>query len=220
MAHPENQPELPKMFVINLLEDGARRRYARDQLESLGADFEIVKAVSASELTDDHYAVYDDQALHQRVNRSLTPGELACVFSHAAVWHRVLDEGHDTAIILEDDAVLGEDFAVIAASLAQLPAGWGILNLCSSLGQFEVIQPEFIPGRALTRFRGNMNGTVAYAVSRPGVETLLRHLLPVRAAADGLLSSMTRSGQLVSCGITPEVVTHSTAFDSNIGRRR
>ena len=74
-----------------------------------GLRYELVYGVDKSDLAlDDLQArgVYDDAAARRahRHGRGVTLGHIACVLSHATIWRRVLDEGHDRALVLEDDA--------------------------------------------------------------------------------------------------------------------
>lgn len=59
-----------------------------------------------------------------------TRGMLGCFISHQRIWRRVVDEGHEAVVILEDDAVLCPEFAEkVQLALAELPGDWDVCLL-------------------------------------------------------------------------------------------
>lgn len=76
--------------------------------------------------------VYDDgraRRLH-RHGRGMHLGQIACAMSHAAVWRRIVEEGHRRVLVFEDDAVPVEGaIGLVPEALAQLPESWELLYL-------------------------------------------------------------------------------------------
>jgi glycosyl transferase, family 25 len=68
--------------------------------------------------------MYDDGAARRahRHGRGMTLGHIACVLSHARIWRKIVDEGHERVLVLEDDAEpIPEAIDSAAAVLEQLP---------------------------------------------------------------------------------------------------
>lgn len=203
------------IFIVNLVRDIDRRKYISTQLEKLGLDYEFVEAVDKRSLTSHHYSLYDDESVKRRVGRSLSKGELACALSHAHAWSTALSRDIPHALILEDDAELGPELIQTIGNLALFPPDWDMINLCTTAPQEPT--DKILPGDLeIGRITNKMSGTVAYCVTRKGLETMLEHVYPIKAAADGLLSSLAIMGHLRCYGTSPQIVRPSAKFNSSI----
>lgn len=132
-----------------------------------------------------------------------TPGMLGCFMSHLRIWERVVKEGHEAAVALEDDVVLFSKFNErLATILKELPSDWDVCLL----GAVGNIQTEYEPfymklygmlaggGRASPgKTRGVSEnlyvpykpaGTHAYMVSQRGAKKLLEHFPKARYHVD------------------------------------
>src|SRR5215831_12141394 len=96
-------------YVISLPDAELRRRNMREQLEAAGVPFTFVDALYG------RAAPVPDQIDGARVVRTMFKTEvgLACTVSHRLL-HRVIAEGEaETALILEDDAIIPNDFVEV-----------------------------------------------------------------------------------------------------------
>lgn len=106
--------------------------------------------------------------------------------SHAAIWQRVLDDGHDFACIMEDDIVLAPDFRYWLERIEQYPLEFDILKLeaiarhkcrigtvvkCSD--RWQIAQCWFAAA-----------GAACYIISRQGAQRLLAYEMPISAPVD------------------------------------
>lgn len=98
-------------YIINLAEAHERRRRVRSHLADLGLDSPVViDAVRGSALSAGERALRANDARSVRhYGRVLTAGELGCALSHVCAYERLLAGSDDSALILEDDAVLLPD---------------------------------------------------------------------------------------------------------------
>jgi GR25 family glycosyltransferase involved in LPS biosynthesis len=99
------------IFVINLSKDLERRAFMKSQLERLQLPFEFINGFYGDdkivlESCDDALAVKE----HGKV---LMKGEKGCAYSHRYVYEKMLREDAPCALILEDDAVLPDDFRAV-----------------------------------------------------------------------------------------------------------
>ena len=127
----EIKPALPPIFVINLKRDITRREYIAAHLKQHGVTYKIIDAVDGHDLTEAQIAkFYSPELALQKSHRVLENSEIACALSHLSVYKKMVDEGINEAIILEDDVVLHENYIQNVAMARQLmPQDWQILLL-------------------------------------------------------------------------------------------
>ena len=215
-----------RIFVITLRR--ATDRHALFEQALSGLRYEVVYGhdnldLELAELEAD--GVYDDRAARRlhRYGRSVTLGHIACVLSHALVWQRILDEGHERVLVFEDDAEpIPETVALAPAVLAQLPRTFELAYL-GYKGREEVTlrrrldQAAYValgavglirwtareamnllprPYSANLRRAGLHDHTHAYALSRSAAEKLLAFQRPVRLNVDTGIGRLVVRGEL------------------------
>ncbi|BDY13169.1 glycosyltransferase family 25 protein [Hydrogenimonas cancrithermarum] len=110
------------LFVINLEEEQKKRKRIEEMLERLGLQYSIVKAVDGRKLTEsDLKKVYSPYRSIKIFRRELSRGEVGCTLSHLSIYRLMEKEGFEKAVILEDDAVVCEDFPIILQHLEEVP---------------------------------------------------------------------------------------------------
>jgi glycosyl transferase family 25 len=92
-----------KVYVINLDKDTTRFETISKQLESQHISFERFSAINGKE-------VKNDSRLTQFCNSFCTKGIKGCALSHRTLWESMIKNDYETICVLEDDAVLSEDF--------------------------------------------------------------------------------------------------------------
>lgn len=99
------------VFVINLPKDTVRRAFMQEQLERLGFEYEIVPGFYG----DDPRVLEscDDELSRKEHGKPLTRAEKGCAYSHSLLYKKMLNENIATALVLEDDVVLPENFKLI-----------------------------------------------------------------------------------------------------------
>lgn len=123
-----------KIFVISLMGSANRRRLMAGQLDQPGfPPWEFLDAIEGRKLdADELHRCYDDEAARKRYGKGLPIGHVGCALSHIEAYRRVIDQGLDAALILEDDALIGEHaLLVIERLLARLSADEPTLILFS-----------------------------------------------------------------------------------------
>ncbi|MDG1050114.1 MAG: glycosyltransferase family 25 protein [Planctomycetota bacterium] len=89
------------IFVVSLARATSRRAKISAALEALGLDFEFVDAVDAvsgvpAELEGE---------IDRTVNPQLSEPEYGCALSHALLYRRIVEEGIEHSLVMEDDAI-------------------------------------------------------------------------------------------------------------------
>lgn len=99
-----------KAFVVSLAGSSDRRRLMAGQLDQPGFPaWEFLDAVEGRKLAaDELHRRYDDESARRRYGKPLSLGHVGCALSHLDAYRRLLDESLAAALILEDDALIGE----------------------------------------------------------------------------------------------------------------
>lgn len=114
-----------KTLVIHLDRAVGRRAQVDRLLAEAPWPAEILPAVDGAALED--WPVLP--RFRPRYPFTLRAGEVGCFLSHRAAWQRIVDEGWNAALILEDDVALEPGFDAVAQFAAQHVAQFGYIQL-------------------------------------------------------------------------------------------
>jgi glycosyl transferase family 25 len=198
--------EIPfKIFVISLPSETARRHQIARNLSSLGLEFEFLDAINGATLGSNDYSKYSAKEARAYIGRDLTLGEIGCALSHLCVYSRILEEKLESALILEDDAVLLNDFPKVLQEFLESMINFEVVNFITDAP--EIGTKKFIlNGYEITDLPFYSNRTTAYLVSRIAAKKLLEVGVPIRTSADGLLGEAALHG-LKLTGVYPNLAT-------------
>jgi len=178
-------------WVVNL--DKCVDRWERTcaELKSHNIQAERFSATLGKALSDEELA--EQVTLPARY--FCTPGMIGCFLSHRKAWERVVQEGHEAVLMLEDDVViLCDNFNErLQLQLEELPHDWDVC-LIGALGVIGLEKENFqmrmfgcvaggtrpCPGKNTRLISPNVyvpykpTGTHAYLISRRGAEKLLK----------------------------------------------
>jgi len=112
------------IFVITLPRATQKQRQIKERLESLNIPFEFVEGVDGRLLSrEEVQKVFDKEKsynyykwYHNRTGSAgveLSIGEIGCTLAHRKIFQKIVDENIDSAIVLEDDVFVTEDFLPI-----------------------------------------------------------------------------------------------------------
>ena len=175
----------PPVFVISLERASDRRATIRRHLDATGASYEIINAVDGRALDLTQLADrLNPEKYRIKYGRKFTPGEIGCYLSHYNLWQRIVEQGIDCAVILEDDTVLDEDFFEVVSSLPGLEWQWELILLSSHNRKAERVLCDLANRRRLIRHKRRAWGAVAYVIRRPAAEKLLDYCYEIRAGID------------------------------------
>ncbi len=102
------------IFIISLLSSERRRIFQQEQMQKLDLSFEFLEATSVDNISAEVYKKHKNDW-----QRSLKNVEIACYFSHRNAWNKVI-ESNQSALILEDDALLSKCTPEILESLLNI----------------------------------------------------------------------------------------------------
>lgn len=132
-----------KYYVINLKNETERRKLMEQSLDAQGVDYEFFEGINGRELTEDQKALFADKDKNilemaggrkAIVEDKLSPAEKGCALSHLKLYQKILDEGVQRAVILEDDLALSHDVYEALDNIDCIKEPWDIINFSSQIG--------------------------------------------------------------------------------------
>ena len=126
--------KLPKIYCISLESAADRRSFVQQQALKYGLDVTIIDAIDGRKL--ELMPKFSTNLELEDKDARLSQGAIGCALSHFSLWNLISCDVNDECIILEDDAVLCEDFHDrFKVIYEQLPHDWefvylGWINYC------------------------------------------------------------------------------------------
>jgi glycosyl transferase family 25 len=160
------------VYVLNLARSPERRAFMAEGLGRAGVVAEFVAAV-------------DGRACRStRPRRALSAAETALILSHRKAWRRFLSGPTEFAVVLEDDAHVGEGFAaLLSADWRGLDFDLVKLETLSHLAWIARSGPS-IAGRSLRRLGAEHLASAGYLISRAGARKVLAATRPLAEPVD------------------------------------
>lgn len=210
-------------YVINLARSGDRRAHMMAELDDSGLYNQFVTAVDGRRLDLSDPSLVDVVSLS---NWSEFPdATVGTVLSHLSVYRKVIEEGRDAALVLEDDVMLPPDIAELADAVAKQLTGAevALLNYDSET-VLRLSTEGSVPlpgGRRLVMpiDVGEPRSGAAYMITREACERLLETARPIRVNPDDWWHFF-REGVIdrVRC-VSPLPVRKAANFPSTQGSR-
>jgi glycosyl transferase, family 25 len=209
-----------RAYVINLARSLDRRAHIIAELQKTGLDYEIITAVDGRDVDLHDPAIIGPSLL---AKNAFPAGTAGCALSHIQAYQKMVADGLDEALILEDDVTLPADLAALADAVAGHLTGAEVALLNYGSPDTCKISPEGsvdLPHSRLLALPIDVSRLVnagAYVITREACERMLESALPVRANADDW-RHFYQEGILdrVRC-ILPLAVVKSPKFESTIG---
>lgn len=176
-----------KLYAISLTTSLDRRRVLAERCEELSLEltfFDAINGRNGFAKTREHQI--DREGAKKRLGKTMTDAEIACALSHALLCKEIAaDITCEGAIILEDDAILSDDFGVIVKKGVLPLLGEDLIILYHSRARVikEPLQPIFRNYRLRRPIR-HPSGAVAYYVSRKGAQIIYDNSIPIAGVAD------------------------------------
>lgn len=157
-------------FCINVENATERRERMQKRLEQLKLECTFVKANTPETLTD-------------KFLDCMRPGEKACAQSHFNLWRRILSEGLEWALVLEDDVRFDRQWRVKLNKFSEEEFDLILLNASEEVVRKNTWFP--VLGQYYTG---------AYIISKKGAEKLIRKYQATLSPADWMTVELQRDG--------------------------
>lgn len=171
------------VFVINLDRRRDRMAAISANLDRIGIEAERIPAVDARELAD--------EVGRGRSFGRINLGSAANMMGHGMAMQRLLESHAPAALILEDDAELASDTAMLLRSVDWWPDDAKIVRLECAYRRPRLVGPPVaetpVPGRSLRRIGERIGGSAAYLIGRDGARIVLQALTDPHEAIDRTL---------------------------------
>ena len=203
-------------LVINL--DRAVERLARitGALEALGMAWQRLPAVDGSQLSEaERRTAIDEQKFQRNRGMPSVPGELGCYLSHAGAMRHLLASDAQFALILEDDAIPGNDLTAVLGGLMSHPDRWDMVKLSAVHSGTPVRVLKLTDSHWLAVMFSSCTGASAYLVNRRAAQIYQDQLLPMTVQVDHVLDKGWRFGIKVRL-VTPQPVRHDESVPTTI----
>lgn len=141
-----------KAYCLNLKRSTDRRAKMEAQFEREGLEVEFIEAVDAATFPPEF------KPMQAR-------GDFACASSHRKMYKKMIEEGHEMALVFEDQCKLMEGFSNALATI-QLPERWDIIYLGYTGPRFFALENDQLD-------RGKPVGTWCHLLSLDGAKKLV-----------------------------------------------
>ena len=207
-------------YVISLARSLDRRAYITAELRKTGLDYEILTAVDGRDLDLHDSTIIDPSMLSVT---SFPAGTAGCALSHLRAYQKIIADGLDEALILEDDVTLPADLGTLVDAVADHLTGAevALLNYGSQRAcKISLEGSVDLPSSRLLALPINVAQVInaaAYVITREACKRMNESVLPIRATADEW-RFFYREGILdrVRC-VVPLAVVKNPKFESTIG---
>ena len=196
----------PDMFIVSL-KDSKRRQHCAERMKKHDVKWEWFDGINGRELSEkDKCRLVNDEFWRANRGRRLSPGEIGCALSHLYLWQKIIDKGIPFAVILEDDAVLKDDFFAVVRDAVENKTDWDmiILHPKKRYAVDTVICNIGKEGRQLVRYKRRVGQTLAYIITAEAAEKLVNYCAEIRAPIDWLTGEWWRN-ELRYYGVIPQV---------------
>ena len=159
-----------KIYIINLPTANERQQFQKKQLTRLSLDYEILKATSIHDISDETYAKH-----YKDWQRPLRNTEVACYFSHRSAWQKIIDTNTPT-LILEDDALLSKCLPELLKSFkSKKNVDFITLEVAGRKKFISKIGEDIVCNSKLFRLYQDRRGAAGYILWPSGAKKLLEH---------------------------------------------
>lgn len=217
MLATQTEPNVMKIFIINLERSTDRRTKIDADLQPLALDYSFFNAVDGS-VENFHFSErYNAKKRLFMRGRELQRGQIANFASHISLWEKCV-ELDTPVVVLEDDAVINDNFAEAIPLAAKEIEEFGCIRFFgNNLNKHEVV-------RALDdnyRIALSVFGTTcsnSYALHPWAAKQLLAHCNEIQHSIDVYMNHSHTHG--VSCFVMlPMPVGHDTTQPTTISNR-
>ena len=210
-------------YVINLVRSPDRRAHMIAQLSKTKVHYEITEAVDGRDLDLADTRLFDPTIVG---TPALRAGGAGAALSHLEVYRRLLDDGLEIAMVLEDDVELPADLDALGDAIAQHMTGAEVVLLnFHSNEPCRITKAGSVPlpsSRLLVRVVDVEQVTSAgcYLITREACARLVKTVLPVRVHPDNWAFFYTQGAIDRARCVAPMPVTNSVSLRTTIDQYR
>ncbi len=213
---------LNNIYVVNLDRSKDRLNKIHKNLTDLRLKYKRFTAVDGKKLTDEEIKKHTTRKC---MEHACTPGEIGTALSHSNLWKLIKNSNSNYALILEDDAILNKNtiniIKELQINLNKQDCPYKDFDIISLFCGGCVFHPDIlynklfnknfgydlIPGIKIIK-RKSLSSTVAYIVSKKGVNALLTHIKKIDKAIDDQMKDIAKNDNINYYTTLPNAVDH------------
>ena len=202
-----------KIVVINLKRSVERRERVVSDLQALGLDFELRRAVDGRNIPP----VYEnliDRAGSRRDGRPIRMGSIANWLSQRQAFQEMVENGPEIMAVLEDDVEFSPEFPAVLEALENTDEPFGIVFLHHGPKRPFVSHAQLDTGHLLGWVRWSHFGSQGYVITRQAARRFLEKNALVRTGVDRALARYWHHGLATYC-LRPAVVHQRQEFEGD-----
>ena len=183
------------VYLINIDRAAERLAVLLQDAARFGIDIERVAGIDGTLLAPAERVNVDEALFFRRNGRTMLAGEYGCYRSHMVAYERLLDNGVDAAVIIEDDVGFDATFRSRVEAIYRAMPDADVIKLVNhrTSGFFAVAETD--QGDRIGRcFIGPQGSGACYLVTRAGAQKLLQALKIMSLPADMALERGWASG--------------------------
>lgn len=176
-----------RCFVVNLENAVDRRKDISNQLENLNMEYEIFSAVNGRALPEEYIdSIYDKNKAISKAYHDLLLPEMGCALSHIGIYKKMIEQDIPYALILEDDALLGQDVPevldLLSKKIDKTDSHVVLLSYARRYINSKIanVNDQF----KLAQIYRGVGGTHGYFLTNAAAKSLVNYLLPLWVVAD------------------------------------
>lgn len=176
--------ERVRIYVINLDRSPDRLAFMSEQLDRLPIPWQRVSAIDGKTLGPPQPDVIDVAAYMRSHGKPVNMNRVGCYLSNVKVMQQFLESDAEFAVILQDDVVLGADFAGLIGALIDDCALWDMVKLAAFHNPLTIAVRTYDGGAKLASMLTRTTSAAAYLVNRHAAERYVEKLLPMHVPFD------------------------------------
>lgn len=146
------------------------------QCAALGIEAEFIPGRDARDITEaELHALCDERRSRVHCGRMLSAPEVACALGHIEMYRKMLAEGHEWALMFEDDASIASQVMEVIAQLPDLPPK-SIVTLRHEDAGAMVCLPTWRQNPRIRRLVNIPYGSSAYLIHREAAALAVEQL--------------------------------------------
>jgi len=209
-----------KTFVISIERNKERFDFLKKRLDFLNYEFEKIDGIDGSRITDEEISSIDTSYYLNKYGVVMSKYEICCALSHRKVYEKIIHDGIEKALILEDDAYFLSSTSEIIKSIEKINT-YDLLYLYHGKAKKSLIYKGLPFNYRLHKYpkpgknskRAIIYG-VAYVITKQAAARLLEIGKDKMMPADFLIG-LPQLHLLKTYGIEPSCIDHG-AFESSI----
>ncbi|MCY4316117.1 MAG: glycosyltransferase family 25 protein [Roseovarius sp.] len=173
------------IFIVSIHDAVKRRLQLISQLEDLNLNYELFNAVDfRNGVPQIIEHLIDHKGFMQNFSRDILSTEVGCAFSHHMIYRKIIRQNLNSAIILEDDAILSDGFAELANKDVSIKFDLLLLDHLGAYVNKNDGHELVTTSKAFILKYNKVYLTTGYLIKYSAADYLVKNTLPLSNTAD------------------------------------